>query len=144
MGKRRSTAPVVCPYCGKAARHLANSSPVYGGTDYGPVWVCWPCDAWVGCHKGGTGTTPLGRLADKELRRAKVAAHAAFDPLWRAKMRREGCSQGEARSAAYRWLSEQLGLPRKETHIGMFDVAMCARVVAACAPYQSKKRSSAA
>ena len=36
---------------------------------------------------------------------------------------------------AYKWLSEQLGMPRKDTHIGMFDVDQCKRVVEICKPY---------
>lgn len=92
-------------------------------------WRCAPCDAHVGCHAynrrhSRTGTEPLGRLANRELRAAKMRAHAAFDPLWR---------EGEmTRDEAYSWLARRLGLKPSNCHIGMFDVAMCDRVVAAC------------
>ena len=33
------------------------------------------------------------------------------------------------RSEAYKWLSEQLGLPTEYTHIGMFNPETCAKVV---------------
>ena len=78
MPKRQSTP--TCPYCGSRAR-LVDSTAIYGRS-YGMTWVCerYPsCGAYVGCHPGTT--TPLGRLADKKLRAAKKAAHAAFDPL---------------------------------------------------------------
>ncbi|MDR3439846.1 zinc-finger-containing protein [Telmatospirillum sp.] len=124
-----------CPYCG-------NHAVLVGGDVVYPhrpdltskkIWICHICAAWVGCHPGTE--TPLGRLANPELRRAKQAAHAAFDPLWRAKIHRDGCSKKRARSAAYRWLSQQLGTSPEETHIGMFDVDLCKRVVEVCRPY---------
>lgn len=87
-----------------------------------PFYLCAPCDAYVGCHPGTI--NPLGRLANAELRRAKKAAHAAFDPKWR-----EG---GMKRQQAYKWLSEQLGITREECHIGMMDVDLCRRVVEVC------------
>ena len=135
MPKHKATKPPVCDYCDKVARFHQHSDGFYNGTDYGPVWACTPCGAWVGCHKTGTGTTPLGRLANKELRQAKIRAHAAFDPLWRGKMKRDDCPQHEARQAGYRWLSKQLGIEPADTHIGMFDVETCNRVVAICTPY---------
>lgn len=130
---------VICPYCNQPAKHFADSRDFYRGMNYGPVWACRPCDALVGCHKGGTGTTPLGRLANKELRQAKIAAHASFDVLWQRKIARDGCSKNAARSAAYRWLSGALGLPAKKTHIGMFDVEQCRRVVEVCSPFVKRR-----
>ena len=43
---------ILCPYCGKPATLLEDSSPIYRGTNFGPVFICWPCEAWVGVHKG--------------------------------------------------------------------------------------------
>lgn len=83
---------------------------------------CEPCGAWVGCHKGTD--RALGRLANTELRHAKMRAHAAFDQLWR-----EG---QQPRTAAYRWLAQQLGIEAKQCHIGSFDVPTCERVVEVC------------
>jgi hypothetical protein len=114
----------LCPYCGEPAR-------LVGGLEIYPhrndlrgknFYQCAPCDAYVGCHPGTTNA--LGRLANAELRKAKMAAHNAFDPLW---------SGGRLkRKAAYAWLSETLGMEKKLTHMGMMDVADCLRVVAAC------------
>ena len=59
-------------------------------------------------------------------------AHAAFDPMIDAKMARDGCSRSKARRAGYGWLALNLGLERRDCHIGMFDEAMCARVLELC------------
>ena len=98
--------------------------------DYGPMWVCTPCGAWCGCHPGTE--KALGGLANAELRAAKIAAHAAFDPLWRAKMEKEDCSKSHARKSGYHWLSQQLGIPYKKTHIGYMNLDECRRVVEIC------------
>lgn len=132
---RRAVAPV-CDYC-------QTMSELVSGTDIYPhrpdlkdkrIYRCEPCGAWVGCHPGTL--NPLGRLANAELRAAKQRAHAAFDPLWRAKMEREGIKQKEARNRAYQWLAAELEIPAPDCHIGMFDVATCERVVEICAPYR--------
>ncbi len=113
------TAPI-CPYCGSPAE-LRDSSVIYGRS-YGPAWICasFPkCDSYCGCHKGTT--KPLGRLANRELREAKKAAHAAFDRLWKSGAMR--------RKDAYRWLADNLGISTDACHIGEFDVPLCRRVV---------------
>lgn len=114
---------VFCPYCGQRAEFV-DSAEIYHGQSYGMIYLCRPCDAYVGCH--GRGDTPKGRLANAELRRWKIAAHNAFDPLWKF-----GPFRGR-RNAAYVWLAGQMGLSREETHIGMFDVAQCQQVVQIC------------
>lgn len=110
---------VICDYCGTVA-DFVDSSAVYGRS-YGMIYLCPKCGAYVGVHKGTD--KPLGRFADEDLRRWKKSAHAAFDPLWQI-----GEFRGR-RKAAYRLLSEQMGLPEEKTHIGMFDVAQCKQVI---------------
>lgn len=122
-----------CPYCGNKTEYL-DSSFIYGKS-YGMIYICKPCDAYVGVHKGSD--ISLGRLANKELRYWKKAAHGKFDPLWRAKMQK-GFSKNEARSAAYKWLSEQMKTPIDLTHIGMFDVDQCKIVVELCNRFYTK------
>lgn len=127
--------PVNCPYCSRPSQFLASSEQIYHGRDYGPAYVCFPCQAWVGCHPGTT--TPLGRLANAELRRAKMQAHDAFDPVWRALYERRlasdpSYSRGRARGGRYKRLAALLGIPPQECHIGMFDVEQCLRVVELC------------
>lgn len=125
LKKKANSRPVdllvSCPYCEDRAEYISSSKEVYG-RDYGPLYICKRCSAWVGCHKGTR--KPLGRLADAELIAAKMAAHRAFDPKWRnGKLRRK---------EAYSWLADQLGIDTKACHIGMFDISLCRRVVEIC------------
>lgn len=120
----------VCPYCGNKPE-LVDSAEIYG-ISFGNAYLCRPCDAYVGCHKKSI--IPLGRLANRELRKAKMNAHFYFDSLWLKKMS-AGFTKHEARSAAYKWLSRQMGTPPEQTHIGMFDVVQCNRVAELCKPY---------
>lgn len=132
---------VICPYCRKPAK-LVTGAVLYPhryDLQERRFWRCAPCDAWVGTHRDSPKHAPLGRLANAELRAAKQRAHAAFDPLWKAKMRRDSVSKGNARAAGYKWLAEQLGVKASQCHIGMFDVETCERVVEACAPYLARE-----
>lgn len=85
--------------------------------DYGPVWVCPKCDAYVGSHKG-TGA-PLGTAANAELRQARMEVHRVFDPIWR--------SGAVSRSKAYTMLSYkmQFMLGNKSAHIGQMNYEQC-------------------
>lgn len=126
-----------CPYCGSGTK-LIDSQIVYKGAGYGWLWACnrYPeCDSFVGCHPNSE--KPLGRLADKKLRNAKMAAHAAFDPLWKWKSRRDRVGSQEARRAAYSWLASNLGIQKDFCHIGMFDTETCGRVVELCSRYRA-------
>lgn len=129
------TYVLTCPYCNSKAEFWQSSVQLYG-KDYGPIYCCYPCKAWVGCHKGTQ--IPLGRIANKELREWKKRAHAAFDPLWKRRFIlgkfNEGpsYSKSKARNAGYGWLAKQLGIKRRDCHIGLFDVEQCQKVVAIC------------
>jgi hypothetical protein len=141
---RPITAPI-CPYCSHAAVLLTDSSEVYHGRDFGPVWICRPCGAWVGTHKNSLAYAPLGRLANTELRAAKAAAHAVFDPLWRIKMNRTpGCTKSAARELAYSWLAGEMGIRRSSCHIGMMDIEQCRRVVDICGAIGKKAKAEEA
>lgn len=127
-----------CPYCNTPSTFHQSSAAFYNGRNYGPVWACIGCMAWVGCHKNSKIFAPLGRLANKELREWKIKAHAAFDPFWRRKVVRDNTSKGEARRAGYTWLAEQMGMSKKECHIGFMDVSECKRVVEICEQFRAK------
>jgi len=108
---------LICPYCGYKSQ-LVNSSVIYG-TDYGNAYLCKPCDAYVGCHKGTTNSK--GRLANKELRKLKIEAHKYFDMIWKLKYM--------TRTDAYKSLSDYLKLPGEYTHIGMFGAKTLENVI---------------
>jgi hypothetical protein len=127
----------VCPYCGKKPL-LENSSVVYG-KDYGPIYLCRPCRAWVGVHKGTV--KPMGRLANEELRYWKKEAHASFDPLWQAKVN-QGWRKVKARNTTYEWLAKEMKLPIEYAHIGMFDVNQCKKVIELCKNEAMAKKKS--
>lgn len=126
---------VHCDYCHRDAQ-LVTGAAIYPHRPdlFGKkFWRCEPCGAFVGCHDKGAwiptskgqimsdGTLPLGRLANKELRKAKQRAHAAFDPLWRAK--------NMGRRKAYRMLAKKMGISEANCHIGMFDIDACNAVI---------------
>lgn len=122
-----------CPYCNSRVI-LADSSVIYGRS-YGNAYICsqFPkCSAYVGCHPGTD--KPLGRLADKELRKEKMRAHAVFDRLWNLKIKRKQCSRRKARLAGYKWLANKLGIRYADCHIGLFDLEKCRKVIELCTP----------
>lgn len=120
---------VYCDYCGKKAE-LVDNKIIYGRS-YGLSYLCRSCMAYVGCHKGTD--IPLGRLANAELRYWKHAAHEQFDPLWKW-----GPFRGN-RNRAYEWLSKEMHLPIEKTHIGMFDIDQCKRVIRIVDEYHRKE-----
>lgn len=107
---------VVCPYCNEPAL-LVDSTAVYRRS-YGYIYLCKKCGAFVTCHPGTT--RPLGTMANASLRRYRRCAHGAFDALWGTGVIK--------RTKAYEVMSEYLGIPKEECHIGMFREDMCRRV----------------
>ena len=126
-----------CAYCGNPAK-LVSGDIIY---PHRPdlhdkkMWHCAPCKAWVGCHPGTT--EPMGRLANAELRAAKMEAHSAFDPIWQERWKTKSAAdptykKHHARGGRYKALALAMGIPKQDCHIGMFDVAQCRRVVDIC------------
>ena len=114
----------ICPYCDTESELVTGREIYPHRTDLYRLsfYRCAKCGAYEGCHPGTT--TPLGRLANAELRKARMEAHAAFDPLWKSgKMNRR---------QAYAWLAGRLGIDFEDCHMGMFDVAMCKSVTHLC------------
>lgn len=114
-----------CPYCGNKSMFHKTSTHIYR-RDYGPVYDCRPCNAYVGCHK--TTGNPLGTLANAELRKWRKQAHSMFDPLWK--------SGKISRGKAYSMLASKLGIDKEKCHIGMFDIEFCKRVIDLCTSNQ--------
>ena len=117
--------PVVCQYCGKPAEKVAGNVMYPSRPDlaHRQFYRCLPCDACVGCHP--TTGLALGTLANRDLRRIRMAAHGAFDPLWMA-------GGVMTRTDAYKWLAGELGVSADDCHIGMFDENMCRRTIEKC------------
>ena len=78
-------------------------------TKYGLRSSC--CGLWSWDSK------PLVNAATHE---ARIAAHAAFDPLWQ--------SGRMKRREAYRWLAEAMEMSPKDCHISLMDEATARRV----------------
>lgn len=118
----------ICPYCHIPTQYK-NSIDIYG-IDYGMIYYCPKCHSYVGVHKGTD--QAKGRLANAELRKCKIEAHRYFDKIFiRGIMKR---------NEAYKWLSEQLGLPSEYTHIGMFNPETCRKVVELSKQYLNTMR----
>ena len=129
---------MLCPYCKSKAQWVENKE-IYGknyGNSY-MVWLCKPCDAYVGCHNNTK--EPLGTMANRTTREARKKAHKAFDPSWKAKRgerlknypyswhKKIKCLDSrERRVEAYKLLNKEFGY---EIHIGKSDVSMCERIV---------------
>ena len=109
-----------CPYCGQVAE-LVKGYEVGMSSNKQKAWRCsGGCDAHVGCHPNSS--TPLGTLANRALRAARVRAHDYFDLLWK--------SGKMSRKQAYSELEAALGLGEDQAHIGMCDLAQCEEVAA--------------
>jgi ssDNA-binding Zn-finger/Zn-ribbon topoisomerase 1 len=115
-----TAAALTCPECGAPMKLLRSTKypkhPFFYGCSAFPV-----CRTTHGAHADGR---PLGIPADRRTRGARIDAHAAFDPYWRAR--------GWRREGAYHWLATQLGIERAQCHIGMMDAETCRRVVELC------------
>ncbi|MBK5646245.1 zinc-finger-containing protein [Acinetobacter proteolyticus] len=114
----------ICPYC-ESTSELVKGSVIYPKRpDLADLdmYQCAPCSAYVGCHEGTL--KPLGRLANAELRQWKMNVHKVFDPLWR--------SGAMKRGDAYKALAEEMGIERKDCHVGMFSVDQCKQAYAIC------------
>ena len=121
----------ICPYCGSEPEFV-DSDAVYSRS-YGMIYLCRPCSAWVGVHRGSR--KALGRLADADLRERKREGHYYFDNLWRRKMLKDKVSKGIARRGAYAWLSQTMGIDPDQCHIGMMDDTECLAVIMLCKPH---------
>lgn len=108
---------MTCPYCGKEAPWVPNEE-VYGRR-FGKSYMCYyckPCNAYVGCHQNTR--QPLGTMANAQLRKARMKAHAAVDPLWKL--------GPFSRGKVYAILSDMFG---RSIHIGEADLELCNEII---------------
>lgn len=129
---------IKCPYCGSRAL-LRPASVVYGekaADPAAPYYVCarFPaCDAYVAAHKKNC--LPMGTLANSELRRKRIQAHAALDRLWESGLM--------SKKQAYLWIQVELGLPEQEAHIGRFSTFRCEQVIQLCGSFFRANKKAA-
>ena len=125
----------ICPYC-NCKTELVSGGDIYKGTNQYNAYRFFRCvlnrDHYIGTYASGRS---LGRLADKELRRKKMEAHQIFDTLWKASP-----PFFPSRFLAYQWLSVQMNVSQELTHIGMFDVDQCNRVIQVCETHIAENR----
>ena len=91
----------MCPKCGK--------EPFLTQTKYGNRWAC--CGLW------SWGKSPL---ADNETHRARNAAHAAFDNIWKSKTLPRGF--------AYKLLAEVLEVEPQQAHMTVMNKELASKV----------------
>lgn len=122
--------PPECPYCNNGTQLVSGDCVYPHRADLfsRKFYLCEPCKAWVGCHEGTE--VALGVPANGALRKARQAAHKAFDQLWLSAFYSGRVSKNVARDEAYNFLAFTMGLPRKDCHIGMMTIEQCNRVVA--------------
>ena len=91
--------------------------------EYADEYVDSMIDSW-GNDSWGHRVWREPRNIDKELAGLRIAAHNAFDPIWK---------NGEmSRRAAYLWLGDQLGLTVKKCHIKYMNKSQCREVMRLC------------
>lgn len=116
-----------CIECGSIA-NLVTGKRIYPHRPdlHHKLFYLCQCGAYCGCHPNTT--LPLGFPCGAATRKARSAAHAAFDPLWR---------QGSwSRAGAYQWLAARLGISPEDCHIGMMTQERALRVVQIVDEYQ--------
>jgi hypothetical protein len=101
-----------------------------------PFYRCPRCAAYVGCHPHTE--LALGRPAGPRTRKARNAAHEAFDPMWKAKAFRDAVAYSEARGAGYAWLAAELGYEPGRCHIAWMTAEEADRVTELCRRFYRK------
>jgi hypothetical protein len=111
-----------CPYCGSHVR-LRSADGIYRDNSAGAMlYVCarYPaCDAYARVFPGTK--TPMGRLANGQLRALRREAHLYFDRLHLSGLM--------SRKEAYVWLAAILQAPLSQTHIGYLSDYYCRQVI---------------
>lgn len=134
--------PLPCAECGKEAATLVDGARIYPhrpDLHRRSFWLC-DCGAYCGCHPGTT--FPLGAPAGRDTRAARVAAHDAFDPMWKVKAVRDNLPPHVARQAGYLWLADALGVDVRDCHISHMTAAQAMRVVELCEQARADARAA--
>lgn len=131
--------PERCPYCHSDVE-LVTGAEVYPEKPEladRHIWRCMCCDASVGCHRQGArvigpggvelfsdGTLPMGSLANKDLRLARIETHRLFDAMWQP----PACM---TRVEAYGWMARLLNIPHEAAHVASLSYDECVKVMLA-------------
>ncbi|WP_387693052.1 zinc-finger-containing protein [Photorhabdus sp. RM71S] len=116
--------PTHCRYCCDHVE-IAHHMDVFGrinNSKWPWLYICKSCGAYVGMHPFTD--IPLGTLADKATRNARMSGHRHFEEM-REKWNLE-------RTDAYYWLARKLGINKCECHFGWFDIDTCHRAKEIC------------
>ena len=75
-----------------------------------PFWICDTCNNFVGCHhKTNNRTNPLGVIATKPIKQARMNIHALIDPIWKSKKM--------ARGQVYAHMTKAMGKTFHSSHL---------------------------
>lgn len=113
---------VACNYCHQPAslrkgEQIPGDIGIFMPRKY--YWICFGCNAWVGCHHETN--EPYGTLANAKLRLLRRQLHWLFDPIWE--------NRSLSRKQAYVWLASRLSIPAHKCHIGQFDETTCSLAI---------------
>ncbi|PQQ22780.1 zinc-finger-containing protein [Photorhabdus hindustanensis] len=125
--------PVRCHYCCGHVT-IAHHEKIFGKIHSKWPWmyICTSCSAYVGMHPYTD--IPLGTLADKATRNARISGHWHFEEM-RERWNLE-------RTDAYKWLARKLGINKCECHFGWFDIDTCHRAKEICENMIIKRNNS--
>lgn len=103
---RKKKPPKICPNHGVKL--------VYAPNRWGSHWKCPEAGCTVRCWGGDTSSP-----GDAETFEERKLTHAAFDPLWQAKL------VFRRRADAYVWMQGKMNLGPRDGHIGMMSAEQC-------------------
>lgn len=120
--KGNQTKQMRCPYCGSPVVFRSADGIYRENKEHTMLYVCsrYPeCDAYVRVHKGTK--TPVGSLADHNLRALRREAHRYFNRLYESGLM--------DKQDAYQWLADIISAPMSEAHIGHLGEYYCRQVI---------------
>ena len=123
---------LICPYCGAPVIYAPGQQSLrkeYPPKGRSSVSLFPLAGLRRLCIRAPARRQPDGHSRQRRLRRKRVKAHDALNPLRQTKHMDKW--------ASYLWLQCKLGLDAEHTHIGAFTEPMCNRVIALCAQEQA-------
>lgn len=111
------TEDVICPHCNKTAilTDISTIKPERSGQ----IYLCEMCGAF--CYTHENTNIPLGVPGNELERNYRSAVHKLFDIYWK--------ENDMSRDEAYAWLAGNIGIFKKDCHIGRFDIFSCKQVL---------------